>query len=381
MNEPDYFYWTSLNEWPRWKAACLLAGIEPISENEFSLRISSEPGWLPARFYEAIKDANDNGGLSSRPAGGYKTRTRIPSRQCVAWAISLPWLKQYNHTIPAPLVQMLTASLASEPLALKPLKTVDGSNAPALLPGSYKFNTPDWSFWLAMQEVKVWQACALSLNLEPDKMKADFSWMAGPGSRLIFTDTSFPTKEIKEEFDRRSRLLLANLSDRNHFSPATLNMSNPGNNGVKLLEAAAWLRSIGREIPPELEKRIIEHGPQSQFTSEPTQDAEMVCLAPTANHGNETTHLATKEQIIDAFKCNPELFNDLHKIKKIQDARKVKGRGGRNPSPPLYDPLAFVTYLPTATYGKGIKEREAWAALERHFPERYAEVESYDPRK
>lgn len=174
MKEPDYLYWTSLSEWPRWKAACLLSGGEPVSEDEFASRIRSEPEWLPARFYEAIKDANADGGLPYRSVGGKKMYTRVPSRQCVAWAIKLPWLN--GHAIPAPLAQMLSTPATPAPSTLKPLKTVDGSNAPALLPGSFKFDKPDWEKWKRIDVTRLWKAACLAANIEPSRTKSTEIW-------------------------------------------------------------------------------------------------------------------------------------------------------------------------------------------------------------
>ena len=32
-------------------------------------------------------------------------------------------------------------------------------------------NEPDWDFWLVMPEVKLWEATALSMNMDPHKME------------------------------------------------------------------------------------------------------------------------------------------------------------------------------------------------------------------
>lgn len=83
---------------------------------------------------------------------------------------------------------------------------------------------PDWSFWGRMT-IKPWQGCALSLDLDPDEIKIDpNSWTGGPGT-LIFVSSSFPSQGAKSEFDKRLRLVLANISS---FQLKTITGGNPG---------------------------------------------------------------------------------------------------------------------------------------------------------
>ena len=45
----------------------------------------------------------------------------------------------------------------------------------------------DWPFWKAMRTVKLWEACALIIDLDPDKLKGHpQSWMNGPGAGPMF---------------------------------------------------------------------------------------------------------------------------------------------------------------------------------------------------
>jgi hypothetical protein len=90
-----------------------------------------------------------------------------------------------------------------------------------------------------------------------------------------------------------------------------------------------------------------------------------------------TDHLATKEELIEAFGCNPKMFDDVRKIKKLSEARKVTGRGTANSISSLYDPYLIAEYLPGSRYGNGITMATAISALEEFFPRRYAEIENY----
>jgi hypothetical protein len=100
-----------------------------------------------------------------------------------------------------------------------------------------------------------------------------------------------------------------------------------------------------------------------------------------ATSGTTTLHLATKEELVEAFGCPKQMFENVHKIAWLKEARKVAGRGGKNSVAPKFDPLLFAESLPGSAYGSHLTTRSAWAKLERHFGDRYAEVSSLDPRK
>jgi hypothetical protein len=46
-----------------------------------------------------------------------------------------------------------------------------------------------------------------------------------------------------------------------------------------------------------------------------------------------------------------------------------------------FDPLLFAENLPGSAYGSHFTPKIAWAKLERHFGDRYAEVSALDPRQ
>lgn len=116
--------------------------------------------------------------------------------------------------------------------------------------------TPNWSGeWNHTPEVELWQASLLSLNLDPHLMTHDREgWMNGPGGGPFLTDASFPNKSVKDEYLLRLRLLSKNLSNRDFFSPCTLNMASPNKCGVLLSEFAAWACDVVKwpDLPPEL---------------------------------------------------------------------------------------------------------------------------------
>lgn len=97
---------------------------------------------------------------------------------------------------------------------------------------------PNWKEWNHTPSVQVWEACALSLDIDPHSLES----------------AGFPSEDSKAEFELRQRVLLANLANRTFFSPSFLNMHSPARCGVVLSEFAAWAVSVMKleGLPPEL---------------------------------------------------------------------------------------------------------------------------------
>src|SRR5688572_17362981 len=100
------------------------------------------------------------------------------------------------------------------------------------------FNEPiDWHHWKHMQEIELWQACLLSLNMNPDTMQFDRNgWMGGPEHGPYIEEDSFPNDRMRNDYHKRLTLLKSNLSKREHFSLGKINMSSPNRCGIRLSE-------------------------------------------------------------------------------------------------------------------------------------------------
>ena len=79
----------------------------------------------------------------------------------------------------------------------------------------------DWDLWLNLPTVRIWQACALSLNIDPDKMKQNPDGYITP-SGFLFKDESFRTIKEKKEFEKRLRLLSSHAIHTQHIRIAVL---------------------------------------------------------------------------------------------------------------------------------------------------------------
>lgn len=124
--------------------------------------------------------------------------------------------------------------------------------------------SPNWNEWKHTPDVTVWQACALSMDIDPHSMV--------PHRRLIGTSSGvgrpmekdavgpslepydFSSPDEKEKFERRQRVLRMHLSNRTCFSPGVLNQIQPDNSLVRLSEFASWAQSVVMwdDMPMEL---------------------------------------------------------------------------------------------------------------------------------
>jgi len=123
---------------------------------------------------------------------------------------------------------------------------------------------PDWEFWRDMPEVELWQACALSLNLDPYPLTPSDDGM-GMGGESYFKMRNFPNEETWEKFNKRRRLLEAHMRQPNgRFS-----------NSERLSDFVTWALSLSTpwDMPPKLKalakKTAVRIG---ALETEPTPD-------------------------------------------------------------------------------------------------------------
>lgn len=110
-----------------------------------------------------------------------------------------------------------------------------------------KDRSPNWAKWKHIPDVMLWQAVALSLNIDPDLADRSYSWKA----------EGTVTGELKE-FKDRLDILLANFGRGRLLKPTSLSLSDPEEATLRLDTFAAWAISIGWPIPSDLAALSIE---------------------------------------------------------------------------------------------------------------------------
>jgi hypothetical protein len=97
-----------------------------------------------------------------------------------------------------------------------------------------------------MKTVEVWQACALSLNIEPDSMKfSKHGWMAEPTNEGPFFEAeSFPDLPTKNKFGQRLRLVRGYLSDPRLFKLGAIVLGKPGHAQIRLSDFVKWALTV-----------------------------------------------------------------------------------------------------------------------------------------
>jgi hypothetical protein len=115
-----------------------------------------------------------------------------------------------------------------------------------------------------MPEVALWEACALSLNIDPASLQNDpYASLVGHGGGRIFLPGSFPDDATKDTYYQRLRLLRAWRSN-SLFTPCAGDIGLPDDNSkVKLIEFVGWAQGMDLlGIPNELAWLVPANPPQ-----------------------------------------------------------------------------------------------------------------------
>lgn len=91
--------------------------------------------------------------------------------------------------------------------------------------------------------------------------------------------------------------------------------------------------------------------------------------------------LATPAELLDAFQhwLKAEWFDNLSDRAWLRNARRHKGKSGRNGAAPLFCPFAVMRGLMTSTRGERLPQVRGWHILREKFPAAYAAHEHERP--
>lgn len=122
---------------------------------------------------------------------------------------------------------------------------------------------PNWSKWRNVPEIKLWEAVALSLDIEPSKIKHHFYRHIH-----VFADT--------QEFEDRLFVAKSNLGQGKRLTPSVNNLLSPVDTLLQIPKFVAWALSIRWEMPEQFANLASSDSAQSEFKeSDPTYPREL----------------------------------------------------------------------------------------------------------
>jgi len=117
---------------------------------------------------------------------------------------------------------------------------------------------PSWTKWRHVPNVKLWEAVALSLDIEPGLVNHS------PHGRMS-------NSHLFDKLEFKDRIFIAtrNLSTKGPLVPIALVMGKPESCKISLAGFSTWARSIDWDIPPELGGEIDLQNEDQQNNRDP----------------------------------------------------------------------------------------------------------------
>ncbi len=291
-SRPDVERWSRAASLTTEEAVALSFDREPSLVNSASLEEFRNVSPFVQEYFKRLD-------LMKRSVDAGELPSPIPSADFVSWA------NRMGYKLPEKLKERLAEQTARSAAHRKP-------SVPASMVGSL-------AIWAAMPELKVWEACALSLGIDPGKMKHEpNAWMSGPGSGPFFLATSFPTKAVQDEFEGRMRLALAWYSKPPYFTAHPLNERVPGNSQVSLIEFVRWGEAVGLTMPPDFLGAVFKTadslGKLSQSAGRDAPQQEAHVEAPETSKGRRIIRKSFRDSLQRADPLRSELAEIMDRM-------------------------------------------------------------------
>jgi hypothetical protein len=186
---------------------------------------------------------------------------------------------------------------------------------------------PDWRLWDALEEVSIWQAVALSLNLAPDALSMNQIMRANGYSGGRFEQ--FTDSVTTDEFEKRRRFLERRLAKE----PIVGHFGQDGEelyiaNKVTLQDVARLLTSLDFVVPCEFAALVNTAVCFSTASSAGSEQSH----SPPATPSNQAVkpargRMAQQEQIIEeALKKLGRSMGDIPRCKPGKDGLRSQVR-------------------------------------------------------
>ncbi|CAE6696473.1 P-loop NTPase family protein [Paraburkholderia domus] len=290
----DWDYWAGkMPRWTAYQAVRLMAALDPVKHPKLSFK------------------RNETSGAAKEQATRLET---LAASHGMTEASPLDWLN-WADKLAEPVHGGFRAAVEKLPVG-RFVPEISKAPAPIITPlpgGSSGFHhrpattakPPDWSLWRHMPEVCVWQACALSLNIDPDSMQQTrHGWMAGPGKGPFFEPESFPSDAVMNEFHKRVRILSASLPNHALISGGTSNFDSKARCMVRLSEFARFAIEVAQwDVPDEL-RAVVGKSDSHPVDASDRMPTESAVWATQFNSGREVDwERAGQHRTIEARKA------------------------------------------------------------------------------
>jgi hypothetical protein len=157
---------------------------------------------------------------------------------------------------------------------------------------------PNWLVWLKIPKVKVWQAVALSLDIDPQKVRVSSTgWMAGGGGFF---------HEENQDFSDRLLVLRNNLGQESGLPLLSISMGDPDRCEIAVADFVKWALKSEWPIPPQLSASVASPtGNGDRFEFDPqdeTYPIELdIALQAWRYASNNTKSGKLPKQLVDEF--------------------------------------------------------------------------------
>jgi len=185
------------------------------------------------------------------------------------------------------------------------------TNCPSVFFKVTECASPRWSKWVHMRDVEIWQAVALSLNIEPETCKPKSSWMAE--GKLTF--------EVGEEFNDRMSVVISRFHD---IKPGKIRLTPEPTYVIDLQMFVRFAKGLGWVYPIELDSVLSDTSVESE--PDKVEDSERL---EQIHQGNE--HRSDKLQFLiqaaDKFWSTADRKNAANQPLSEDIERWLKERG------------------------------------------------------
>lgn len=167
-----------------------------------------------------------------------------------------------------------------------------------------------WKLWTTVPHVKLWEAVALVLNIEPTSLEPlQDGWMAGPGRGPYFERRSFPKPELRDEFEKALSFAErgANYSGPIHLRIGLASGMNKRTAEVSLSEVVAFFASCEW---PDIPAPLLALVPAGEMPAESIKSEHAKGAAPTPKPA-------------EAKRWTPERLDELRAYRKAHGTKEA----------------------------------------------------------